>query len=479
MRQRLRTVFLLPLTLLWLGQAPAGPGVGSPTSQKDADALAALVRANSFREADRLAARILAAPGTDARTTALCGLAVLKAGRIAEAEALFRKVVAREPACPEAHLGLGRVARIRNDGDAAVSHLRLAVPSAVFFEDALRHLWRAAWDRGRVDDLFEIYELAEERYGRESKPLPSWFSNGLAQIRGLEGQRLFEMSGRFERIEVPLLTAEQRPRIRMIALKLNGKSDYLFDIDSASADFLTVSPLLAEELGLFQTGSSTATGVGTAAAAVRFAVLDKVELGPVVFRNIPVMVSDILPFRGLRKGLLGTAFLKRFNATIDVEAEVMGLLPLDRPDLLAKAIDRSAVAADVPLLLYDATMVEASVEGAPPALYILDSAAATHLIDGPFFAEHIRPKIDPARVVAGGIQGAQGAQHVNRVDGVTVRLGPLALEGQQINEFPMERLNVIPGRYSAGLVGNPLLWPYRVHMDFKNGRLVLERRPRS
>jgi hypothetical protein len=39
----------------------------------------------------------------------------------------------------------------------------------------------------------------------------------------------------------------------------------------------------------------------------------------------------------------------------------------------------------------------------------------------------------------------------------------------------METLNMIPGRYTAGLLGNPLLWPYRVHMDFKNGRLILEK----
>jgi hypothetical protein len=40
----------------------------------------------------------------------------------------------------------------------------------------------------------------------------------------------------------------------------------------------------------------------------------------------------------------------------------------------------------------------------------------------------------------------------------------------------MEELNRIGGRYQAGLLGNPLLWPYRVHMDFRRGRLILEKR---
>jgi hypothetical protein len=477
-----RTLILLsslPLLLI-LGQALDSRDGRSSAPRQDADKLVTLLRNNSFREADRLATTLLGGPSIDAKTQALCGLAVLKAGRVPEAEAILNKVISRSPDDPEAHLGLGRIGRIRNDPEAAIAHLRRAVPSVAFYEEALRQLWRTAWERGRVDDLLEIYALSEERYDRESTPLPSWFSNGLAQVRGLTGKRLFEMAGSFERLTLPLVAREDpRARIRMIDLKLNGKGGYLFHIDSASADFLTLSPALAEDLGLALTGSSTASGVGTGTAAVRFSVLDKVELGAVTFRNIPVMVSDIHTLRGLKEGLIGTALLKRFNVTIDVEAGVMDLFPLDRPELLAANIDRTAVAADVPLYLFDQTVVEASLAGAPEALYILDSAAATNLVDGAFFEEYLKPKLDPARVVSSGIRGAQGVQHVNRVDGLSIVLGSLVFDGQQVNEFSMAALNMIPGRYAAGLLGNPLLWPYRVHMDFRTGRLILERYPGS
>jgi hypothetical protein len=475
-----RTVFLLLLSFLFLGQALDSRGGQSAAPRADADRLVSLLRDSSFREADKLAAKLLADPAADARTQAICGLAVLKAGRVREAEAIFDKVISLSPENPEAHLGLGRIGRIRNDLDEAIAHLRRAVPSAGFYEEALRQLWRTTWDRGFVSELHEVYKLAEERYGRESKPLASWFTNGLAQIQGLPGKRLFQMEGRFERLRIPLVRNEDsRIRIRMITLKLNGKGEYLFDIDSASADFLTVSPLLAEELGLPLTGNSTATGVGTATAAVRFSMLDKVELGGIAFRNVSVFVSDLHPFRGLKKGLLGTALLKRFNVTIDVEAGVMDLFPLERPELLAGNIDRAAVAADVPLYLFDATTVEASLAGAPAALYILDSAAAANLVDGPFFEEHLKPQLDPVRIVRSGIQGAGGAQYVNRIDGLSIALGPLVFDGQTVHEFPMEELNSITGRYAAGLLGNPLLWPYRVHMDFRAGRLILEKYPKS
>lgn len=469
----------LSLALLLAAPVPAPEAqdvqTAAPGSGSDADKLASLLLANAFSEADELAAGLLKNPDLDAPSVALCGLAVLKAGRVREAEAVFERVLSREPDNPEAHLGLGRIGRIRNSPEKALSHLRRAAASGAFFKEALRCLWRTVWEVGDVAELKKIKSMTLERFGREAEPPPSWLTNAWAQIRGREKQRLFETEGRFERLTVPLLPPEDPARcIPMLALKLNGKGEYPFDLDSASADFLTVSPLLAEELGLVLTGSSSATGVGTAAAPVRFSVLDRAEFGGIAFKNVPVMVSDIHPFRGRKKGLLGTALLKRFNVTIDVEADVMDFYRLDRPDLLAARIDRSAVAVDVPLLIYDATMVEAAPEGAPPALYILDSAAAIHLIDAPFFLKRLKPTLDPSRIAEGGIQGAQGVQTVNYIRGLKIGLGPFEFPGQVMCEFPMAAINEIGGRYAAGLIGNPILWPYRVHMDFKNGRLILE-----
>lgn len=256
----------------------------------------------------------------------------------------------------------------------------------------------------------------------------------------------------------------------MVALILNGNGPYLFDIDSACPDFMAISPLLAQELALTANGLAFAAGVGTEEAPVRFSRLDRVRLGRTTFRNVPVKVSGLAVFRGLKKGLIGTALLKRFNVTIDARANVMDLCPLDRPDLLP--IDRARVAADVPLYLFDATVVEAELDAAPPALYILDSAAATHLVDRAFFDAHLRSSVDPSRIAPSMIRGAQGAERTNRIDGLSIRLGSLRFFSQRVHEFAMEELNKT--RYAAGLLGNPILWPYRVHMDFHNGRLILE-----
>ncbi len=436
--------------------------------------LISLLRVNSFREAAGAAEEILAGHPGAAETQGFCGLALLKIGRIDEAEEIFDGVLARDPGNPEAHLGLGRIARIRNDAATAMAHLRRAVNSEFFHEEALHQLWRVARERGRNPDLEDARRLTLGRFQREGGTLPRWAANSISELDRLAGKDIFEMEGDFEHIPVPLLR-RGNGRTRMVSLRLNGKGEYPFHLDSASPDFLTVSPLLAEELGLEASGSSTAVGVGTGTARVQFSTIERVDLGPVTFRNVPVMVSDLHTFRGLKTGLAGTGFLKRFNCTIDVRRETMDLFPLDRPDLLEANIAPGARAVAVPLYIFDATTVEAAVAGGPSGLFILDSAASTNLIDDEFFGEHLKPIVDPSLIRAGRIQGAQGTQNVNFIDGLSIRLGELTFEGQRMCEFPMDSLNEITGRYAAGLVGNPLLWPYRVHFDFRGGRLILER----
>jgi len=472
-------------TILWTGTAvlflisqaaSAGEIHDAFQASEEAEKLTSLLRADAFLEAGKLADTLLARRPEEPEVQALCGLAVLKMGRIAEAEAIFNDVVSRAPENPEAHLGLGRIGRIRNDTATAVKHLRLAVGSRTFVIEAFHEWWRTASDRGLMSELAEIYDLGRQRFEGEKKPLPGWLDNAWSQLEDFKGAQLYRMDGEARPVTIPLVHHGHDDN-RMFRMRINGRAEYPFDIDSAAANFLMISPLAAKELGLKSTGKAFATGVGSGSAPQSFARLDRVDLGGWTFRDVPVLISDIVPFRGLKKGLIGTGLLKRFNVTIDVRAGRMDLYPLDRPDLMTARIDRSAVAADIPLYCFDQTVVPASIEGGPEGLYILDTAAATNLIDADFFKEHLKPRLDPARIIPSGIRGAQGAQNVNRVDGISIRLGDLVFDKQTVNEFSMRGLNAVTRRYAAGLLGNPLLWPYRVHMDFRNGRLILERFP--
>ncbi len=466
---------------LAFGGAITGISGGLPSTarrqggaQDDAARMAALIEADAFLEAAKLADGLLARGGLDVRTEAVCGLAVLAAGRVAAAEAVIGRAFNREPGNPEANLGMGRIARIHNDSATALARFRRGLESAGHYEDACRYLWRTALERGAMADIMAARDLVTARFQREGLPAPGWLTDSLKQIEGCQGSGLYQMDQSPAHVAVPLISLEGT-RIRMVSMRINKKGPYFFDIDSAAADFLLISPLLAEELGLELSGSSQAIGVGTGSAPVRFARLDRIDLGGLTFRNVPIRVADIAPFRGLKKGLFGTGLLKRFNVTIDARAGVMDLFALDRPELLAARIDKSAVAAEVPLLVFEATMVTAPWPARRRGSTSWTRRRATNLVDALFFSQHIEPKLDPSRITAAGIRGAQGPMRVRQVNGLTIRLGPLLFDNQQANEFSMSALNAASGRYAAGLLGNPLMWPYRCHLDFKNGRLILER----
>jgi len=465
--------FALVAVAIFSGGLYGSAQVRAAETPLDASDLIGMLKSDSFLEASAVASDVLARGPQDVETIALCGLALLKVGRVEEAEALFRGVISLSPDNPEAHLGLGWIARMRNDPNAAITHLRRAVRSEIFCEEAFRQLWKAGLDRGSFFELMEIDALAGKRFGKIKRPVPGWFVGGFRRVSGFCGKRFFEMTGRFEQMAVPLLRNGNHST-RMILLRLNGKSDHPFDIDSGSPDFMTVSPELAENLGLRPWGESSAVGLGGGNASVRFAVLDSVEIGSITFRNVPVMVSDLFMFGGMKKGLIGTGFLKRFNGTIDVRAGTLELFPLDRPDLLRANISPDAVAAEVPLYLCDAAAVEARVEGMSGGLYILDTAAGANLVDSRLYMEFLKPAIDPARIARFGIIGTHGIQSVNRVDDLWIKLGPYAFSGQSVSEFSMDAMNSATDIYAAGLLGNPVLWPYRVHFDFRKGRLILE-----
>ena len=461
MIKRIALIFAFLPAFLLFGSALAALTGSSPEAPNDAATLAALIRAPSFREADKLAAKLLADPVLDAPTMALCGLAVLKAGRIAEAEAIFAKVIARSPDSPDAHLGLGRIARIRNDEDAAIAHLRRAVPSVEFFEEALRQLWRAAWARGFVSDLAEIRELAEERYRLASLPLPSW----LEQQPGPDRRaRRESVSSIWRGASSASGSRSSRPRpasrIRMIALKLNGKADRLFHIDSAVADFMTISPLLAEELGLVADRQRL---VHRRRHGRRRDPLRRAGQGRARRDRLPQRAGHGLrrpdapgtERRPPRNGL--SQALQRHDRR---RGQGHGPLPA-RPARASRRQHRPhrRGGGRTALLLRRDDRRGHGSRGRRPRSTSWTRRRPRTSWTGPSSRTHVKPKLDPARIVRAGIRGAGGPQTVNQVEGLAVRLGPLVLGGLQFNEFSMETLNTIPGRYTAGFWAIPCSGP--------------------
>ena len=193
-------------------------------SQAEIEKIVALLEADSFLEAAKPADALLAGGKVEAGAEAICGLAVLASGRIEAAKKILLHAVAREPENPEAHYGLGRLARIRNDSEAAVEHLRRGIESRRFYKQVCRQLWRTVYGRGMMAEIKEISGLVTARFRREGYPAPDWLANNLAhEVEKMQQQLRNQQQGGAEVARLQAEIQELRQAVRQLNARLDAQ----------------------------------------------------------------------------------------------------------------------------------------------------------------------------------------------------------------------------------------------------------------
>jgi len=129
--------------------APAAP----PAAPADADRLAleglALHRQGKLAEAEALYRQVLAARADHADGLQLLGALVLQLGRTDEAVALLRRAVEVKPVYPEAHNNLAAALQKSGALDEALSHWETAVSQRPDYAQAYGNLAKALLEKGR------------------------------------------------------------------------------------------------------------------------------------------------------------------------------------------------------------------------------------------------------------------------------------------------------------------------------------------
>lgn len=97
-----------------------------------------------------------------ATPTVRAGEEALAAGRVEEAEGLFRQAVAEDPADPRAQLDLGLVLELRNDYDGAEAAYRAALALDPAFPQGLNNLGLLLRDRDRPAESVPLLRRAVE-----------------------------------------------------------------------------------------------------------------------------------------------------------------------------------------------------------------------------------------------------------------------------------------------------------------------------
>lgn len=415
-------------------------------------------------------------PG-DPKGQSLLGLALLAAGETGPAEQVFLAALEWDPGRAEAHLGLGRIALGRNEAREARAHLSKATASGGFRGEAwndLRRLHAAQGDfQAAREAASRVIDLLDETPGARAGSLQS----------NLEHYRLcgpgphLRIPESFLRITVPLLRPppERRRRIQEIEILVNGQGPFLFDIDSAYRGNMILSPELADRLTLRRAGSFGGAGVGPARKILEGSHLERIRIGNLDIESVPVQVMESPTFGGNPRGLIGTNLLKLFHVVIDVKAGTMELIRGDRPDLLEAGIDRSRVHLAAPAFIAGAPLVPVGVNGGPPVLFMVDTAASVTLLDERYYQESIAEGIRPEEIQRIQIRGSGGAEEALMLPSAALSVAGADLGDTRVVILDMTRINAMRGIAVNGILGADRLWGYRVHLNFARPSLVLER----
>jgi clan AA aspartic protease (TIGR02281 family) len=122
-------------------------------------------------------------------------------------------------------------------------------------------------------------------------------------------------------VQIPVQT---RGTLVLVPAQVNGKALGYFILDTG-ATYITISRMAADTLqvrgGGGQVHLSTASGVIQAPLVL----LDEVDVGGAVSRNVTAVVHDLPNAPPAIVGLLGLSFLERFRVSLDLTSKVLVL----------------------------------------------------------------------------------------------------------------------------------------------------------
>ncbi|MBV9718078.1 MAG: aspartyl protease family protein [Candidatus Eremiobacteraeota bacterium] len=350
-------------------------------------------------------------------------------GDFIRAKVAYADAASRNPADPEAILGLARIELYENDLDAAAKDAKMVLSLKADDETAKA-----------------VLRTVEQR------------RNILTSADGLG----VPDSG----IVVPFVESEPLPAIQ---LEIAGKPATLV-LDTGAPD-VTLDPDFAKALGLAITGGSQGAFLGGRTAVVRQAVVSSIVVGPIALTNVKV---TILPSRGFGlfkdrtvDGIVGTPFLSRFLSTIDYPHHRLLLRP-------RRAVMANAGGTAVPMWLVGDHFIFAAgkVNGLTNQLFSIDTGGAGAgfvPVQATIAAAHIKTFPDKA------MQGMGGGGPVTIVPTLAdeLCLGPVCQKNVGGGYTPSgSPLSMFPFAVS-GTVSHSFLERYAVTFDFTHMRLLM------
>ncbi len=254
-----------------------------------------------------------------------------------------------------------------------------------------------------------------------------------------------------------------------LTVTINGKTS-LWILDSGAGKSVVESDY-ATELGLKVEGNIKGQGAGKV-VDVSFTTIPAYSVDGVSFKEQQIMAIKLKALfhkvMGLNvSGILGYDFLSRFVTRIDFAKEVISFYD---PDSFVYSGDGKII--DAPISQDNMFHVPMTVDGKYSGLWNLDLGAGDMSFHYPY-AESIgllkRPGVDNMGFGAGGSMLDRDARFES-IDFAGFKID------RPIISWPREKgQGAFSGRDLIGNIGNTLLRRFVLYLDYKNGRVIVEK----
>lgn len=261
----------------------------------------------------------------------------------------------------------------------------------------------------------------------------------------------------------------------VVQARMNGRTGrFILDTGSGAA---SVVPSFAARAKLTSIGGEVqAAGAGAGATSVRIGETSRLEIGPIQFAPMMVMLLSSDPFAAAGQplsGALGYDVFAKWSVTVDFQEQT---LAFHEPGAFKPAAHSVVLPADlkrrVPVV---DVVIRATQAGVPiPAKLVLDTGTSSFpvLLSGGFAARAKLDAIAPRRTLAlGSGTGGLSTGDVLRV--AEVQVGSLSLHHPVIG-VPDDRTGFFASGMADGTIGQGLFRRGRLTIDYPHNRIVFE-----
>ena len=423
------------------------------------------LRLAEFRMAHDVARSLANDAPKDPEALSLYADSLWSAGLFDESDAVYRDTLAIAPDSSRARYGLARSLSTRNRLDEALNEALTAVASAPR-DGEIHHAIGTIYERlNRFDEAanaFTNYINLLPNKDRSDKA--AWSRAQVKFLQAFEGKIPIDMDEEDREMlhTVPFRLVKDKILVRG---RVNGSSTLDFVLDTGSEDTV-LSRETAQRAGVRPITYTLSAGVGEVGLrGLQLARLDKLEIGTLEVRNLPVLIKNPA-LRGIpkREGESFSPLSLGMSMTIDYKQH---LLTIGRHIPAANADFR------LPMRIHRLALVRGLLNSTQPAYFVVDTGGEVISISAET-AESLEKS--PFRRIPLRVYGTSGWDR----DAFLLPGVNLDFDRIEYRNFPLVVLNlrapsVLLGFQVGGIVGHKFLGNYRVSMDMERSELRLEK----